>query len=206
MAREIDFLKYKKILSKMAADVLPRVIAESVNVVASFAHAASMKNVRTRFVNRNAYTERSLRFYKAKPRAKINQINAVSGSISDYMDEQDSGGYRYPKSGSKAPIATLAARVSGQSSKVVRKVNRSGQLAQNQFVGTPKGKLDRPHGVYQRTKKNKYLVMIRNISKAKIKIEGKHWHKDAVDSRYRPEVLTAEFVRQAKIEIEKLKS
>ena len=197
-----EFRDYKRKLSALASDVLPRVVAETINIVAGFAHAESVRNIRKRFVNRNAYTERSARYYQAKPRKNWMEINAISGSISDYMDEQDAGGFRLPKQGSRAPVATLAAR-GGSSTKTVRKQYQAGSLGKNQFVGTPRGG-NRPYGVYARNRKNTQLVMIRNISRTKVKIEGKHWHTDAVEFRYRREVLTAEFVRQAKIELAKL--
>jgi hypothetical protein len=200
-----QFKAYKRKLEMLGADVLPRVIAETINVVAGFAHVQSIRNVRSRFVNRNRYTENSVRFYKANPKAKIWKINAISGSISDYMDEQDSGGERVPKQGGKVPVATLAAR-GGDPKRVVRKANKAGQLGPNQFIGTPRGSLSRPHGVYQRNKKNKYLVMIRNISRVRVEIEGRHWHRDAVEFRYRREVLTGEFIRQAEREIARLQS
>jgi len=198
-----DFKLYKKKLEALGAEILPRVIAETINIVAGFAHVQSQRNIRSRFVNRNRYTENSVRYYKANPKAKIQKINAISGSISDYMDEQDQGGYRMPKSGSKAPESALAAR-GGNPNRVVRKVNRAGQLGPNQFIGKPKGSLARPNGVYARTKRNKYLVMIRNITRSKILIEGKHWHADAVSFKYRREIVTNEFIRQAKMELAKI--
>lgn len=199
-----QFKAYKKKLQALGAEVLPRVIAETINVVAGFAHVDSIRNVRSRFVNRNSYTERSVRFYKANPKKDWRKINAVTGSVSDYMDEQDQGGARLPKKGGKVPVAALAAR-GGNPRRVVRKANRAGQLGPNQFMGTPKGG-GRPMGVYQRNKKNKFLVMIRNISRAKVLIEGRHWHTDAVSSRARREVLTSEFIRQAEREISALAS
>lgn len=198
-----DFKKYKKQLAALGADVLPRVIAETINQVAGFAHVQSQRNIRTRFTIRNQYTERSLRYYKANPKAKIYKINAVSGSISDYMDEQDQGGYKVPKQGATVPMAALAAR-GGNPKRVIRKANRAGHLGPNQFIGKPRGNLDRPLGVYQRNRKNKYLVMIRNVSRAKVRIEGKHWHTDAVSFRYRREIVTSEFIRQAKQELARL--
>jgi hypothetical protein len=195
-----EFKDYKRRLQALGAEVLPRVIAETINVVAGFAHVDSIRNVRSRFVNRNKYTERSIRFYKANPKKDWRKINAVTGSVSDYMDEQDQGGYRYPKKGTKAPVATLAAR-GGDAKRVVRKANRAGQLGPNQFMGTPKGSPGRPYGVYARTKKNKHLTMIRNITRAKVEIEGRHWHTDAVSFRARRDVLTAEFIRQARREL-----
>jgi hypothetical protein len=199
-----QFKQYKAKLTALGADVLPRVVAETINSVASFAHADSIRNVRSRFTLRNAYTERSIKYYKATPKSDWRKINAVSGSISDYMDEQETGGERRPKKGSKAPVAAKTAR-GGDYNKVVRKQYKAGtDLGPKQFIGTPRGRLDRPFGVYQRNSRNRYLVMIRNISRAQVEIEGKHWHRDAVEFRYRREVLTREFIRQAELELKRL--
>ena len=200
-----EYRIYKKKLEMLGADILPRVIAETINVVAGFAHVQSQRNIRSRFVNRNRYTENSVRFYKANPKSKIWKINAVSGSISDYMDEQDQGGARVPKQGSKVVEHTLAAR-GGDPKRVVLKKNRAGQVGPDRLIGVPRGIVRgaiRPFGVYSRNKKNKYLVMIRNITRTKVLIEGKHWHTDAVTFKYRREIVTNEFIRQANMELAK---
>jgi hypothetical protein len=133
-----EFIKYKAALQRMAAEVYPQAIADTLNQVAGFAHYATAKNIRSRFTLRNRYTEGSLRFYKASPKAKIEKINAVTGSFSEYMVAQDAGGERRPKRGSRAPVVTLAAR-GGNPAKVVRKKYHAGQLGPGQFVGQPSG-------------------------------------------------------------------
>lgn len=200
-----EFRKYKEKLLKLGADILPRVVAESINAVAMAAHEKSGQNVRSRFTLRNKYTERSLRYYKANPKADYKKINAKTGSISDYMDEQESGGYRKPVSGSKAPEATLTAR-GGKKTGVIRKKYHAGTLGSRQFMGTPRGRVDgktRPYGVYERRNKNKKLEMIRKIEKSKIRIQARHWHSDAMRSARRGAV-SAEFIKRAQAEIKKL--
>jgi hypothetical protein len=197
-----SFESYKKKLQRIGDDVLQRVVSETLNIVASFAHTQSQWNIRSRFVNRNAYTERSTRFYQAKPRKRWTDINAVTGSVSDYMDEQDAGGFRYPKSGSKAPVAALAAR-GGNSRAVIRKKYKAGQLGANQFIGKPKGGTG-PVGVYERRNKNKRMAMIRSLEFPKIQIKETKWHRDAVSSYARRDVIEREFIRQASAELSKL--
>lgn len=209
-----EYQKYKEALRHLGKDVLPRVIAETINVVAGFAHVQSVRNVRQKFTLRNRWTEGSIRFYKATPKANWMKIKAVTGSISDYMDEQDMGGYRLPKKGGDVMEATLAARGGNSRSVVKRRFVSVGKkmpkqgLGPKQFVGKPRGKLDRPYGLYQRTTNKKegkkYLVMIKNISRARVPIEGKRWHRDAVEFKYRRELLTNEFIRQAKAELAKI--
>jgi hypothetical protein len=158
------------------------------------------------FTLRNKYTERSLRFYKANPKANISKINAVTGTISTYMDLHESGGYRTPKQGRAVPVATLAAR-GGKATNTVRRANYAGQLGPNRFIGTPKGagsRGQRPYGVYARTKKNKHLVMIRNISQARVQIKESRWHSKAMSDFATRKVLTDEFVKQAQRKLAEL--
>lgn len=199
-----SFRAYKRKLAALEKEVIPRVIAETINQVAGFAHVQSARNVRSRFVNRNAYTERSLRFYKANPKPQIWKINAISGSISDYMDEQDAGGYRMPKKGRKAPVAALAAR-GGNRTAVVRKKYKAGSLGQNQFIGAPRGS-GRPAGVYERYGRGKSVRMIRNLEADRVKIKATRWHRDAMEHYATRQAMTGEFVRQAQAELVKLAS
>lgn len=197
MAKELpEYRAYRKRLEALGEDVLPRVIAEAVNQVAGFAHYATAKNIRSRFTLRNAYTERSLRFYKASPKAKIEKINAVTGSISEYMVAQDLGGERRPKLGRRAPVVTLAAR-GGNPAKVVRKKYHAGQLGPGQFVGQPSGQ---PLGVWERYRrgKTKHVRLIRSLARATVPIKARRWHRDGIEAYAKQSVIEAEFVRQAK--------
>jgi len=191
-----EFREYRKKLEALGKDLFPKVIAETLNVVAGFAHAQSIKNSRSRFVNRNQYTERSIRYYKASPKGNWTRINAVTGSISPYMDLQDTGGVKRPKRGRRVPIATLAAR-GGKAASVVRKRYKAGSLGPNQFVKIPKGGA-KPMGVYERYARNKRLKMIRNLEDESVRIVGKRWHTDAVSAYAKRSVVEAEFARQAK--------
>jgi hypothetical protein len=196
-----EYSDYVKKLESFGHDALPAVVAEAINATATTAHIQSIRNARERMTMRNQYTERSIRYYKANTKTNIAKINAVTGSISDYMDEQEAGGKRYPKQGSKAPIATLAAR-GGSSTRVVRKQYRAGSLGEKQFVGVPRGG-NRPLGVYERRNKNTRLIMIRNLSLPYIDIKPTHWHTDAVSAMNQSRMQEA-FIREAERELAKL--
>jgi hypothetical protein len=198
-----EFIKYKAALQRMAAEVYPQAIADTLNQVAGFAHYATAKNIRSRFTLRNRYTEGSLRFYKASPKAKIEKINAVTGSFSEYMVAQDAGGERRPKRGSRAPVVTLAAR-GGNPAKVVRKKYHAGQLGPGQFVGQPSGQ---PLGVWERYQrgKTKHVRLIRSLAMATVPIKARRWHRDGVEAYAKQSVIEAEFVRQAKAALAAIK-
>lgn len=204
-----EFKQWKKKIESLGADVLPRVIAETINVVAGFAHVDSVRNVRRRFVNRNKYTENSVRFYKANPKKDWKKINAVTGSISDYMDEQDSGGYRFPKKGRVAAVTTLYARGNKSTQRKRNKFKlgqaENGDFKKHFFVGMPRGtgkNLGKKFGIYERTNGNKKIRMTHNLESEKVEIKETKWHRDGVDQRVKN--LIPEFIRQAKMELEKL--
>lgn len=183
-------------LERMGEGTFPRVIADTINTVAGFAHVQSVRNVRDRMTLRNAYTERSIRFYKANPKANSAKINAITGSIQPYMATQETGGYRRPKRGRKVPVATLFAR-GGSSTRVVRKRYHAGTLGEKQFIGKPRGG-NRPSGVWERTNRNKRLKMIRNLEESRVQIDATRWHSDAMAKYSTRKMMTDEFLRQAK--------
>lgn len=196
-----EYRAYMRRLERMAEGTFPRVIADTINTVAGFAHVQSIRNVRDRMTLRNQYTERSVRFYKANPKTDTSKINAITGSVQPYMATQETGGYRRPKQGRKVPVATLRAR-GGSPSRVVRKRYRAGQLGPNEFVGKPRGG-NRPIGVWERTNHNKRLKMIRNLEAERVQIDATRWHSDAMRKYSSRKTMTDEFLRQARHALKK---
>jgi hypothetical protein len=195
--------QYRRKLQQLGKDVMPRVVAETLNTVAGFAHVQTQRNLRSKFTLRNKYTERSIKFYQARERSKWEQINAITGSISPYMDMQDTGGTKRPKQGSKVPMARLVARGNNKSG-VVRKKYKAGSLGPNQFVGAPRGSGNRPPGVWERHRKNKRLRMIRSLENETIDIKPTRWHRDGVAAWAKMSVINNEFAKNARKEIAKL--
>jgi len=199
-----EYKKYLVKMKRMADDIFPKIVAETINTVATFAHVQSARNIKTRFVNRNRYTENSLRYYKANPKAKIEKINAVTGSISDYMDEQDLGGVHKPKQGGKVAMATLYAR-GGSSTSVKRKKFKLGQNTAGTkfFVGTPRGS-NKPVGIYERTNRNKKIRMTHNLEKSSVQIKATSWHRDAVKDRATRSAYETAFIQASKTALKDL--
>jgi len=206
--RRINRLQIKKLKEELKSygdEVLPRVIAESINIVVKEAVIQQKKSIRSKFTLRNKYTENSVRYYKANPKKTISKMNAVTGSVSPYMDEQEFGGYRRPKKGRAVPVATLAAR-GGNANATVRKKFHAGTTSANMFIGVPRGqkKKRRPYGAYIRSPNNENLIMIRNISNSKIPIAETRWHQEAIETWATKEKLERAFIQLANEEIEKL--
>lgn len=188
----------------MSSDMFPKIVAETINTVATFAHVQSIRNIQTRFVNRTKYTQNSVRYYKANPKDKIEKINAVTGSISPYMDEQDLGGVRKPKQGSKAPVTTLYARGGNSSKKKYARYKLGQDLTGTRFfIGKPKGG-KKPNGIYERTNKNKKIRMTHNLEESTVQIRATSWHRDAVKDRATRSAYETAFINSAQLAIKEL--
>lgn len=191
-----EWAKYEKQLKKLGADVYPQVIADTLNQVAGFAHYASQKNLRQKFILRNRYIENGLKFWKANPKKNIEKINAVTGSITPFMGLQEEGGTRKPKKGKSLAIPTLRARGGNKASRI-KKRYYAGQLSGGLFIG--KGGKTAKLGIFERygKKKNK-IRMIRSLAQKTAKVKATHWHTEAMKHYAKGSVIEKEFIRFSK--------
>ena len=104
---EIDKFE-KKVLQKAKAVALPVAIQGTLNTMAFDAMRASKKTIKEDFINRNKYTERSVRVEKVKT-LKIADMVATVGSVADYMETQEEGETRTSKGKHGLRIPTGAA-------------------------------------------------------------------------------------------------
>ena len=140
---------YTRQMRKLGSEAIQEAVAETINNVASYAHVEQQKTVRRDFTVRTPYTINSFKYYKASPKANINKINAVTGTVSPYLPIQETGGTVRPKSGSHVPIPTLKAR-GGRIQNSIRRKYYAGTSNKNIFVGKPKPKGgSRPAGVWE---------------------------------------------------------
>jgi len=192
-----DFKSYRRRLEKMADEALPKTIAATINVVAEAAHSRSRRNLRTDFKIRNQWTERSLRYWKANPKTRIEKINAVTGSVSPYLPVQEKGGT--VKAKKKAiPIATKAAR-GGMKDRVVLKRFRLGSMGSLKkrkggkfFVAN----FSRKKGIF--TRQRKKLIMVQDLSFKSYRVRATRWHSRAVAAFGSSKMFQTAFVREAK--------
>lgn len=206
-----EFDRHAKRLQRYGSELMPIVVAETLNRVATLAHIQSIRNMRERMVLRNRYSEGSARFFKASPKKDYRKINAISGHISPYMELADSGGEHKPKSGTKVPIPTLYAR-GGSKTKVKIFRQKLGQFFNPQFlrahfVGKPKGRgknANRPVGIYERTDRNKKTKLTHDLSKPSWHVPRTYWHTAAMRKYGTAENINAVFAQEVEREIKKL--
>lgn len=189
-----EFREYRRKLNRLATTEFNKCAAETLTAIAKYGQLKQVKNLKREFTLRNKYTERSIRYWKASPKSQLWKINSVTGSISDYMELQEHGGQKKPKSGSRVPVATLRAR-GGKRTGVIRRKYYSGTLAKNLFIGTPGG---RPLGIYERYGKNHKVKMIKNLEHKIVPIKAKHWHTNALKKYITETYIQNVFVSFAK--------
>lgn len=190
-----EFRKWKRKLERIGSDLFPQTISETINVVAREAHDDSSRNLQSRFTLRNSFTQRSLRFYASKPKSNWTAINAISGSISPYIALHDAGGDLRPKRGRVVAQPTLYARGGSRARTKRRRFYLGQELDKRKmYVGVPRG-TNRPRGIYER--KGRGLKLVHSLIHSTIRIEGRHWHTDAVQRKYTKARMTAEFVTRA---------
>ena len=105
-------------LAKMRAKAIPFAIKNALNTAAFETRSIWQREIKSTFTNRNTYTERSVRVEQATP----TKLVAKTGSIADYMDEQEEGGVIRGKSGhiKAIPTAAAAGQGAGARTKLVR--------------------------------------------------------------------------------------
>lgn len=100
-------------LEEFRRSAIPFAIRNSLNTSAFELQRIWRGEVRRTFVNRNTFTERSIHVVKARG-ADPNSMVSVVGSITDYLDEQESGGIVRGRGATKAiPAPTAAGQAAG---------------------------------------------------------------------------------------------
>jgi len=74
-------------LAKMRAKVVPFAIKNALNTAAFETRTIWQREIKSAFITRNNYTERSVRVEQASPTKLVAKV----GSVADYMDEQEEG-------------------------------------------------------------------------------------------------------------------
>lgn len=209
--------QYLRELEKIEGD-LGVAAARAINDVASMAHAASIRKMRQTFTIRNKYSEGSLRFFKAneeRARKKLNGINAISGTISPYLPEQDAGGKKRPKPGSKyIPMPTWKHGRGGSSARVIVKrfrMNELGAISSGRKKNSGSPFFALPSGIYYRQGKPRKrrapagspraprpLIMIRTLGTTSQMIKKTGWHTSTMRDIGTYENLNRAFVNEAK--------
>ena len=185
----------------LGKDVLPQVVADTLNETAESINATARHNLKNRHTLRNRFTLGSIRTSKARPKRDLSGYARVY-SVSPYMAIHDLGGY-IDNDGKTIPVPTEAARISGSHQRAKRRMyqlrnlanqlNRSGGDA---FILAPngRGRLREP-GIF--TRQRGRLRMLYNLARRRIRIRGTRWWSDAVKFN-NPEILQRRFERNVK--------
>lgn len=108
---EIDKFE-RETLKKVKAIAFPLAVQATLNTMAFKSMQKAKKTIKEDFVNRNTFTERSVRFERAKTLKMADMVSTV-GSIAPYMREQEEGAKKTSKGKHGLRIPTGAA--AGQS-------------------------------------------------------------------------------------------
>lgn len=188
-----DTKKWMTTLKILGDDLLPKAMAETLNVTADAVTKQQIKNAKSDFIIRTKYTLSSMKSNRAKPYLALNKamgknidkMFSRAGTYSSYLWKQEEGG-TYQGITGNIPIPTLNARIGKSNQKVISKKFRidktnplsDGNFGADQFIGTVNGK----RGVYRRMKKGK-LQMLRNLDSDSIRIKGTGFHSRAVNMK-----------------------
>ena len=120
----------KKTLQKIKAFAYPLAIKNTLNSLAFQSMRSAKKTIAEDFINRNKFTERSIRVTPTKT-IKIKEMVASVGSVADYMEKQEGGAKISSKGKQGLRIPTGAAAGQAKSFprlKPIRKQFRHGQI------------------------------------------------------------------------------
>lgn len=115
-------------LDRFGKHALPYAVRDMLNTAAYKISDLSKRNIGRKFINRNAFTKRSVSFQRTNAK-KINQMEAVIGSTQEYMAKQEEG-FVTRKRG-KHGVAVPTTEASGESGARVRRrqIRRANRLS-----------------------------------------------------------------------------
>lgn len=219
---EVDTRKYIAAMRMLGNDILPQVVAETLNETADAVTRRSLRYLDRRLIVRTKFTTNSLtrggaRPYKALNKARGKNIRAMysrAGSVSSYLGVQDSGGVKRADKGNRVPIPTLNARTGKRLERSIAKrynLGKMGDIAKDGrfFIGAPKGVYQggrRPLGMYERYRGNKRLRMLRNFESTSVRVPASNWFSNASDELGAPRFIQARFRRNAERRLKRIRN
>ena len=216
---DVDTRAYMNAMRILGREVLPQVVADTLNETADAVTQRSLRYLKRRLITRTKFTTNSVtragaKPYKALNKARGNNIQRMfsrAGSISPYLGVQDMGGTQRSQK-DRVPIPTLAARTAKNLSKSIARRYNLGKMGNigtdgKFFIGRPKGEKrykGRPLGLYERYSGNGKLRLIRNLESTSVNVPASRWFSDAVEELGAPRLIRARFKRNAQRRLKRL--
>ncbi len=122
--------KLERDLGKMAEKAIPFAIRNTLNKSAFVAREEYQDQIRENMVTRNKFTERSVRVKTTKS-LNPKRMEAIVGSIADYMESQEFGDVKAKKGKEGVPIATSYAAGLSEQAKPRTRLPRKPNKMQN---------------------------------------------------------------------------
>lgn len=200
--------EYADALRKLGKEELPKVAAAVVTRLAVAGQGAQARALGRDFTLRNKWTLGSLRTWKAKPMANIDRINAVTGTVSPYLDEQEVGGTETNKDGTPTRTTpSLTSRGRNWQKPISARFRWSAlrNSKNNTFVLKPRSGaavLSRKRQASRRAIRQAIIVQrtgvrtlkkLRVVNRSDVHLKATHWHERAMDRLTRPELFQAAF-------------
>lgn len=206
---EADTQRYIRKLQKATGPYLSYAIADTLTDVAKSVTDESKEIIEKEFVLRNEYTKRSMRFYKARPRRNINQIDSIAGTISSYLPEHEKGGAIKPRRSKIAVPMNAARRKKAYRGRISSRYKRSnlGTLSgpsrrQGKFFVLPAGNRLKKPAIFTRVGgKLRHLYYLTD----EVKIDRTKFHSDAVKRRYSKRRVQEKFISEARRQMRRIK-
>ena len=198
-----DAQKWQKSMDKLLGEYAPLAISETLTEIAQDVQFRSIVNMKGMFLKVGKYSANSLRTWKASPMRNIARIRAVTGSISPYLDLQDSGGTARPQQGKLMPTPSKASRGGSLANPILPRfrVSKMGDLknrsADNKFFLLGSGQKNRPWLIVRRYAKGR-LVWLRALDRTEVRLKPHAWHRKAVQQKATQKAMMGLFLRNMK--------
>lgn len=199
MADDVKALAKK--LRLLSSTEFSTATAGAINRVATAVNSGQRMNLKRDFTLRNKFTAGSLMMFKATPKADASKINALVGSKSPYLDEQEAGGVAQTRRGKPAlSMPTRKARRGDWAKPVTARLRmdkikpvgrrRGGRMTPKgaPFFFLEGGRL-RNKTLFER--RGAKLIRVRVVTRGPIHLRATHWHTDATGKFGKPSVMSA---------------
>jgi hypothetical protein len=162
---------------KKDAKAMQTVTAATLTDVAKAVTVRSERNIRHDMIVRTPYTTRSLKTYKASPSRPIARQDSVSGTASDYLPIQDTGG-KVKARRKVIAVPTNAVRGADRKKKVPSKYRINNMPKAFVLHPSSPSKILRRPALFLR--RGKRLIKVRDLGARDYQLKATRWHSEAV--------------------------